>query len=86
VDYLSVNGEGNMPIFKIRYTEMQERLWVLTVEAESLKEAEQLFEANNTDPWLMSTEENVEWDLGSGDDEGEAIDTYDTNWEIEESV
>ena len=75
-----------MPIFKIRYTEMQERLWVLSVEAESLEEVEQLFEDNNEDPWLMSTEENVDWDWGSGDDEGEAIDTYDTNWEIEESV
>ena len=71
-----------MPTFKIRYTEMQERLWVLSVEAESLEEVEQLFEDNNEDPWLLSTHEKVEWDLGSGDDEGEAIDTYETNWEV----
>ena len=32
-----------MTTFEIKYTEMQERLWTINVQAESLEEAEQLF-------------------------------------------
>ena len=42
-----------MTTFEIKYTEMQERLWTIVVEAESLEEAEELFESNNEDPWRM---------------------------------
>ena len=72
-----------MPIFQIKYTEMQERLWVLNVEADTIEKAEALFEANNEDPWLMSIHEKCNWAWDS-EDEGEATDTYETNWEIEE--
>ena len=73
-----------MPTFTIKYTEMQERLWILNVEAESLEEAEQLFESNNEDPWRMVEFKKATWAWDSGDD-GEAIDTYETNWEVEET-
>lgn len=72
-----------MPTYQIKYTEMQERLWVLNVEADTIEKAEALFESNNEDPWLMSTHEKCNWAWDSGDD-GEATDTYETNWEIEE--
>jgi len=73
-----------MPTFKIKYTEMQERLWILNVEAESQEEAEELFEANGEDPWRMVDGKKATWAWDSGDD-GEAIDTYETNWEVEET-
>ena len=63
---------------------MQERLWITNVQAESQEEAEQLFEANNEDPWHMVRENKATWTWDSGED-GDAIDTYETNWEVEET-
>ena len=72
-----------MTTFEIKYTEMQERLWTIVVEAESLEEAEELFESNNEDPWRMIEVKKATWAWDSNED-GEAIDTYETNWEVEE--
>ena len=72
-----------MTTFEIKYTEMQERLWTIVVEAESLEEAEELFESNNEDPWRMIEVKKATWPWDSNED-GEAIDTYETNWEVEE--
>ena len=72
-----------MTTFEIKYTEMQERLWTIVVEAESLEEAEELFESNNEDPWRMIEVKKATWAWDSNED-GEAIDTYETNWEEEE--
>ena len=72
-----------MTTFKIKYTEMQERLWILNVEAESQEEAEELFEANGEDPWRMVDGKKATWAWDSNE-EGEAIDTYETNWVVEE--
>ena len=74
-----------MTTFEIKYTETQERLWTIVVEAESLEEAEELFDANNCDPWRMVDGKKATWAWDSGDD-GEAIDTYETNWEVEETA
>ena len=74
-----------MTKFEIKYTEMQERLWTITVQAESLEEAEELFEANGEDPWRMVGGEKAAWTLGS-DEEGEATDTLETDWEVEEDL
>lgn len=73
-----------MPIFQIKYTEMQERLWTINVQAESLEEAEELFESNSEDPWRMVDGQKATWAWDSGE-EGDAVDTYETNWEIEET-
>ena len=62
---------------------MQERLWTIVVEAESLEEAEELFESNNEDPWRMIEVKKATWAWDSNED-GEAIDTYETNWVVEE--
>ena len=72
-----------MTTFEIKYTEMQERLWTIVVEAESLEEAEELFESNNEDPWRIIEVKKATWAWDSNED-GEAIDTYETNWEVEE--
>ena len=72
-----------MTTFEIKYTEMQERLWTIVVEAESLEEAEELFESNNEDPWRMIEVKKATWAWDSNED-GETIDTYETNWEVEE--
>ena len=74
-----------MSIFTIKYTEMQNRQWLITVEAKSLEEAEQLFEENGEDPWRMVVDEKATWTMGS-DEEGEATDTLETNWEVEEDL
>ena len=74
-----------MSIFTIKYTEMQNRQWLITVEAKSLEEAEQLFEENGEDPWRMVGGEKAAWTLGS-DEEGEATDTLETDWEVEEDL
>ena len=73
-----------MSIFTIKYTEMQNRQWLITVEAKSLEEAEQLFEENGEDPWRMVDGKKATWAWDSNE-EGEAIDTYETNWEVEET-
>ncbi len=73
-----------MPTYQIKYTEMQERLWVLSVEAETIEKAEALFEAYDEDPWRLVGAEKANWIWDSGED-GEATDTYETNWEIEET-
>ena len=73
-----------MPMFQIKYTEMQERLWVLRVEAETIEKAEALFEAHDEDPWRMVGNDKASWLWDSGED-GEATDTYETNWDIEET-
>ena len=73
-----------MTTFKIKYTEMQERLWTINVQAESQEKAEELFEANNEDPWHMVRTDKATWAWDSGED-GDAIDTYETNWEVEET-
>ena len=72
-----------MTTFEIKYTEMQERLWTIVVEAESLEEAEELFESNNEDPWRMIEVKKATWAWDSNED-GEAIETFATNWEVEE--
>ena len=74
-----------MTKFEIKYTEMQERLWTITVQAESLEEAEELFDANGEDPWRMVEGKKATWAWDSSED-GEAVDTYETNWEVEETV
>jgi hypothetical protein len=74
-----------MPTFTIKYMEMQNRQWSIDVEAKDLKEAEQLFESNNEDPWFMVGGEKATWTMGS-DEEGEATDTLETNWEVEEDL
>ena len=74
-----------MTTFEIKYTEMQERLWTINVQAESLEEAEELFEANGEDPWRMVYGKKAIWAWDSNE-EGEAIDTYETNWEVEEKA
>ena len=74
-----------MTNFEIKYEEMQERLWRIIVQAESLEEAEELFKSNGEDPWRMVEFKKATWAWDSGDD-GEAIDTYETNWEAEETA
>ena len=73
-----------MPTFTIKYMEMQNRQWLIDVEAKDLEEAEQLFEENNEDPCGMVGNEKATWTLGSNE-EGEAVDTYETDWEVEEA-
>ena len=65
-----------MTKFEIKYTEMQERLWTIVVEAESLEEAEELFESNNEDPWRMIEVKKATWAWDQNED-GEAIDISD---------
>jgi len=69
--------------FNIEYKEMQERVWVLAIEADSIEDAEKLFEENNEDPWRMSTHEKCDWANAWGAD-GEATDTYETEWNVKE--
>ena len=74
-----------MTNFEIKYEEMQERLWTIIVQAESLEEAEELFKANGEDPWRMVDGKKATWAWDSSED-GEAVDTYETNWEVGETV
>ena len=74
-----------MPTFKIRYSEVQERQWVLDVQAETLEEAEELFATSNEDPWRMVDFKKADW-AGDSGAEGDAIDTCETNWEAWETA
>ena len=73
-----------MSIYTIRYTEHQEREWYIEVEAESAESAGVLFEANGEDIWSMVASKKAKWASGS-DEEGDAVDTYETDWEVEET-
>ena len=73
-----------MAIYTIRYTEHQEREWYIEVEAESAESAGELFEANGEDIWSMVASKKAKWASGS-DEEGDAVDTYETDWEVEET-
>ena len=67
----------------ITYTEQQERVWRIVVEVASADEAVELFEANDEDVWEMVRSGKAMWDASSQED-GEAIDTYATDWEVED--
>jgi len=67
----------------ITYTEQQERVWRIVVKVTSADEAVELFEANNEDVWEMVRSGKATWDTDSQED-GEAIDTYATDWEVED--
>ena len=73
-----------MAIYTIRYTEHQEREWYIEVEAESAESAGELFEANGEDVWSMVGSKKAKWASGSNE-EGDAVDTYETDWEVEET-
>ena len=73
-----------MTIYTIRYTEHQEREWYIEVEAESAENAGELFEANDEDIWSMVGSKKAKWAAGSNE-EGDAVDTYETDWEVEET-
>jgi len=73
-----------MAIYTIRYTEHQEREWYIEVEAESAENAGELFEANGEDVWSMVGSKKAKWASGSNE-EGDAVDTYETDWEVEET-
>ena len=71
-----------MSIYTLRYTEHQQREWYIEVEAESVESAGDIFEANGEDVWAMVGSKKAKWAAGS-DEEGEAVDTYETDWEVE---
>lgn len=71
-----------MTIYTIKYTEHQQREWYIEVEAESVESAGDIFEANGEDVWAMVGSKKAKWAAGS-DEEGEAVDTYETDWEVE---
>ena len=71
-----------MPTFPIRYTEQQARQWIINIEADTQEEAEELFIANDEDPWRMVSKGNATWDWGYRDGEGEAVDVYEVHWEV----
>ena len=73
-----------MSLYAIRYTEHQEREWYIEVEAESAESAGELFEANGEDIWSMVASKKAKWATGSNE-EGDAVDTYETDWEVEET-
>ena len=73
-----------MTIYTIKYTEHQQREWYIEVEAESVESAGDIFEANGEDVWLMVGSQKAKWAAGS-DEEGEAVDTYETDWDVEET-
>ena len=73
-----------MTIYTIKYTEHQQREWYIEVEAESVESAGDIFEANGEDVWSMVGSKKAKWAAGS-DEEGEAVDTYETDWEVEEA-
>jgi len=73
-----------MTIYTIKYTEHQQREWYIEVEAESVESAGDIFEANGEDVWAMVGSKKAKWAAGS-DEEGEAVDTYETDWEVEEA-
>ena len=73
-----------MTIYTIKYTEHQQREWYIEIEAESVESAGDIFEANGEDVWAMVGSKKAKWAAGS-DEEGEAVDTYETDWEVEEA-
>ena len=71
-----------MKIYTLSYTEHQQREWYIEIEAESVESAGDIFEANGEDVWAMVGNKKAKWAAGS-DEEGEAVDTYETDWEVE---
>ena len=71
-----------MKIYTLKYTEHQQREWYIEIEAESVESAGDIFEANGEDVWAMVGSKKAKWAAGS-DEEGEAVDTYETDWEVE---
>ena len=59
-----------MQTFTIVYAERQYRQWSLEIEAESVEQVKEIFESSNEDIWSKEY--------------GEALDTFDTEWHIED--
>lgn len=73
-----------MATFTIVYAERQYRQWTLNIEAESAEKVKELFEHVNEDVWHLADSAAYDTSWGMGKDDGEAVDTYDSQWHVED--
>ena len=73
-----------MQTFTIIYAERQYRQWSLEIEAESVEQVKEIFESSNEDIWSIEENPTHSTQWGQGKEYGEALDTFDTEWHIED--
>ena len=72
-----------MPLFDVKYSEVQTRVWFISIEAETAEEARQICADANDDIWsLVNHDSRAEWNSSSGAD-GEAVDTQESEIEVD---
>lgn len=74
-----------MPTFDVKYSEVQTRVWFISIEAETAEEARQICADANDDIWsLVNHDSRAEWNSSSGAD-GEAVDTLESEIEVDDT-
>ena len=74
-----------MPLFDVKYSEVQTRVWFISIEAGTAEEARQICADANDDIWsLVENDSRAEWNSSSGAD-GEAIDTQESEIEVDDT-
>jgi len=74
-----------VPLFDVKYTEVQTRVWFISIEAETAEEARQICANANDDIWsLVNHDSRAEWNSSSGAD-GEAVDTQESTIEVDDT-
>tara|TARA_Y100000310_G_C20424031_1_gene688100 strand:+ start:106 stop:351 length:246 start_codon:yes stop_codon:yes gene_type:complete len=74
-----------MPLFRVKYSEVQTRAWYLTIETETSEEARKIFEGFD-DIWTLEDRDSrVEWDGKFPGADGEAVDTLESEIEVDDT-
>ena len=74
-----------MPLFDVKYSEVQTRVWFISIEAGTAEEARQICEKADDDIWsLVNHDSRAEWNSSSGAD-GEAVDTLESEIEVDDT-
>ena len=72
-----------MPLFDVKYSEVQTRVWFISIEAGTAEAARQICADANDDIWsLVNHDSRAEWNSSSGAD-GEAVDTQESEIEVD---
>ena len=73
-----------MPLFDVKYSEVQTRVWFISIEAETAEETRKILHLRNDDIWEAVKDGRAEWSSASGAD-GEAIDTLESEIEVDDT-
>ena len=75
-----------MPLFRVKYSEDQTRVWFITIEAETAVEARQIWDSCDDDIWaLEERDSHVEWDGHLPGADGEVVETLESEVEFDDT-